>query len=101
MRSAILFLLALLALVAGAITVFASPTYKIAAARPTPAPLLAIGHPTPTPSPTPTPTPTPVPKPTTVTFNVPVYKQLRNLTVRQRRSRWRLGPLASITHRIN
>jgi len=79
MRSAILFLLALLALVAGAITVFASPTYKIAAARPTPAPLLAIGHPTPTLSPTPTPTPTAAPTPATVTFNVPVYKQLRNL----------------------
>jgi len=35
-RTAILFLLALLALVIGAIAVLASPTYKVAAARPTP-----------------------------------------------------------------
>jgi len=80
MRSAILFLLALLALVAGAITVFASPTYKIAAARPTPAPLLAIGRPTPTPTPTPAPTPTPTPTAVAtpngvVTIAMPVYKQ--------------------------
>jgi uncharacterized protein YvpB len=79
MRSGIVFLLALLALIVGAISVVTSPTYKLAAARPTPAPLLAIGHPSPTPSPTPTPAPTAAPTITAVTFNVPVYKQLRNL----------------------
>ena len=61
MKSGIVFLLALLALVVGAITVLASPKYKPTTTRPTPAPLLAIGRPAPTPSPTPTPTPAPVP----------------------------------------
>ena len=82
MRTAILFLLALFALVVGAITVMASPQYKISAALPTPAPLLAIGHPTPAPTPMPTPTATAAPVVTpngTVTFTVPVYMQMRNL----------------------
>ena len=86
MRTAILFLLALLALVIGTIAVLASPTYKIAAARPTPAPLLAIGHPAPTPSPTLTPSQTPTQAPTAaptaagvVTFYVPVHAQTMNL----------------------
>jgi len=81
MRTAILFLLALLALVIGAVTVMASPTYHVSAARPTPSPLLAIGHPPATPSPTPAPTPT-APTPTVVatpngvlTIAMPVYKQ--------------------------
>ncbi len=93
MRSGIVFLLALLALVVGAITVMASPTHKLVATRPTPAPLLAIGRPTPTPSPTPTPTPTPVPTVTTVTFNVPVYKQLRNLDCETAALQMALGAL--------
>jgi uncharacterized protein YvpB len=93
MKSAILFLLALLALVAGAITVLASPTYKVSATRPTPAPLLVIGHPSPSPTPTPRPTPTPTPTPTTVTFNVPVYKQLRNLDCETAALQMALGAL--------
>ncbi|MDQ6712082.1 MAG: C39 family peptidase [Candidatus Dormibacteraeota bacterium] len=87
MRTAILFLLALLALVVGAITVLASPTYKITATRPTPSPLFVIGNPaTPPPTPTPTPTPTATPAPTAaasasgvVTFYVPVHAQTMNL----------------------
>ncbi len=93
MKSGILFLLALLALIVGAIAVLASPTYKPIATRPTPAPLLAIGHPSPTPSPTPTPTPTPAPTRTTVTFNVPVYKQLRNLDCETAALQMALGSL--------
>ena len=93
MRSAIVFLLALLALAVGAITVMASPIYKLAAAGPTPGPLLAIGHPSPTPSPTPTPTPTPAPTLTAVTFNVPVYKQLRNLDCETAALQMALGAL--------
>jgi uncharacterized protein YvpB len=88
MRTAILFLLALLALVIGAISVLASPTYKLEAARPTPSSLFVIGHPpaTPTPTPEPTPTPTATTIPTAappaagvVTFNVPVHAQTMNL----------------------
>jgi uncharacterized protein YvpB len=82
MRTIILFLLTILVLVAGTIAVFASPTYTISATRPAPPPLFVIENPPPTPSPTPTPTPTPTPVATPsgiVTFNVPVYKQLRNL----------------------
>jgi uncharacterized protein YvpB len=80
MRTAILFVLTIALLVAGTIAVFASPRFTIAAARPTPSPLFVIENPAPTPSPTPTPTPTPAVTPTgIVTFNVPVYKQLRNL----------------------
>ncbi len=80
MRTAILFVLTILLLVAGTIAVFASPRYSIAPARPTPSPLFVIENPPPTPSPTPTPTPAPAVTPTgIVTFNVPVYKQLRNL----------------------
>src|SRR5437870_7813065 len=83
MRTTILFLLAILALVAGAIGVAASPRFHpTTAARPSPSSLLVIQHPTPAPTPTPRPTPTPTPVVTpigTVTFNVPVYKQLRNL----------------------
>src|SRR5439155_8898438 len=61
--------------------VAASPRFQATtAARPSPSSLLVIEHPTPTPTPTPSPTPTPVVTPIgTVTFNVPVYKQLRNL----------------------
>jgi uncharacterized protein YvpB len=77
MRTAILFLLALLALVIGAIAVVASPNYKISAARPTPPPLFVIENPPPTPSPTPTPTPTPTGN--SATIAMPVYKQLRGL----------------------
>src|SRR5438128_1998956 len=80
MRTAILFVLTIVLLVAGTIAVFASPRFTIAAARPTPSPLFVIENPAPTPSPTPTATPTPTVTPTgIVTFNVPVYKQLRNL----------------------
>jgi uncharacterized protein YvpB len=81
-RTTILFLLTIMALVAGAITVVASPKFQPAAAvRPTPSPLLAIVT-TPTPTPTPTqpptatPAPTPVPTPSgLVTIAMPVYKQ--------------------------
>jgi uncharacterized protein YvpB len=80
MRTAILFVLTILLLVAGTIAVFASPRYSIAPARPTPSSLFVIENPPPTPSPTPTPTTTPVATPSgIVTFTVPVYKQLRNL----------------------
>ena len=84
-RTTIPFLLTIVALVAGAVAVRASPTYRPATAvRPSPSPLFVIDHPPPTPTPTPrpTPTPTPTPAPTSsgvVTFNVPIYKQLRNL----------------------
>ena len=84
-RRTIPFLLTIIALVAGAVAVLASPTYRPATAvRPSPSPLLVIDHPPPTPTPAPTPTPTPAPTPApassgVVTFNVPVYKQLRNL----------------------
>jgi uncharacterized protein YvpB len=84
MRIAVLFLLALLALVIGAISVLASPTYKIEATRPTPSPLFVIQHPAPTPTPTPTPSATPTPTVAAtangvVTFNVPVHAQTMNL----------------------
>jgi uncharacterized protein YvpB len=86
MRSTILFILAIVALVVGAITVLASPTYKVAAARPTPSPLLVVGYPPPTPSPTPAPAPSATPAPTAaptavgvVTFNVPIHAQTMNL----------------------
>jgi uncharacterized protein YvpB len=84
MRTAILFLLALVTLVIGAITVLASPTYKLSAARPTPSPLFVIENPPPTPSPTPTPAPTATATPTAtangiVTIAMPVYKQTMNL----------------------
>jgi uncharacterized protein YvpB len=98
MRTAILFLLALLALVIGAITVLASPTYKRSAARPTPSPLFVIQNPPPTPSPTPAPTPAPTAAPVvtpsgTVTFSVPVYKQLRNLDCETAALQMALGAL--------
>jgi uncharacterized protein YvpB len=85
MRTTILFVGSVAVLVVGAIGVAASPRFQEAAPTKTsPSPLLVIKHPPPTPAPTPTPTPTPTPKPVvtpngTVTFNVPVYKQLRNL----------------------
>ena len=83
MRTTILFILALVVLVAGAIGVAASPRFQATtAARPSPSSLLVIEHPTPAPTPTPAPSPTPTPVVTpsgTVTFTVPVYKQLRNL----------------------
>ena len=73
----------LVVLVAGAIGVAASPRFQATtAARPSPSSLLVIEHPTPAPTPTPTPSPTSTPVVTpsgTVTFTVPVYKQLRNL----------------------
>jgi len=78
-RTVILFLLALLALVIGAIAVLASPTYKVAAARPTPSPLFVIENPPSTPSPTPAPPPVPTSKANSVTIAMPVYKQLRGL----------------------
>jgi uncharacterized protein YvpB len=76
----ILFLATLVVLVAGALSVLASPTYKLSAARPTPSPLFVVGNPPPTPSPTPesTPatTPTVVATPNgVVTIAMPVYKQ--------------------------
>src|SRR5438105_1884735 len=83
MRTSILFLLTIVVLIAGAITVVASPQFHATAAtRPSPSSLFVIENPPPTPTPTPAPTPTPTPVPTAngvVTFNVPVYKQLRNL----------------------
>jgi uncharacterized protein YvpB len=82
-RTAILLLLTLVVLVAGALTVLASPTFKPAAAKPTPGPLLVVET-TPTPAPTPTPTPSPTlgveATPNgTVTIAMPVYKQLLGL----------------------
>src|SRR5437588_527227 len=94
MRTAILFLLTILVLVAGTVAVFASPKFTLAAARPTPSPLFVVENPPPTPSPTPTPTPTPVATPNaTVTFNVPVYKQLRNLDCETAALQMALGAL--------
>jgi uncharacterized protein YvpB len=96
MRTLILFLATLVVLVAGALTVLASPTYKLSAGRPTPSPLFVIGNPPPTPSPTPAPTPTPAPIVTpsgTVTFSVPVYKQLRNLDCETAALQMALGAL--------
>src|SRR5437763_4029832 len=82
-RTTIPLLLTIVALVAGAVAVLASPTYRAATAvRPSPSPLFVIGNPPPAPPPTPAPSPTPTPVVTpsgTVTFTVPVYKQLRNL----------------------
>src|ERR1700737_1031034 len=80
MRTLILFLATLVVLVAGALTVLASPSYKLSAARPSPSPLFVIGNPPPTPSPTPEPTPTPTPAAMAtpngvVTIAMPVYKQ--------------------------
>jgi uncharacterized protein YvpB len=79
MRTAILFLLTIVVLVAGVLTVMASPRWQPAAAtRPTPSPLFVIENPPPTPSPTPTSTPAPTPAPTpngTVTIAMPVDKQ--------------------------
>src|SRR2546423_9523058 len=94
MRTAILFLLTILVLVAGTVAVFASPKFTLAAARPTPSPLFVVENPPPTPSPTPTPTPTPVATPNaTVTINVPVYKQLRNLDCETAALQMALGAL--------
>ncbi|HVS04973.1 MAG TPA: C39 family peptidase [Candidatus Dormibacteraeota bacterium] len=96
MRTLILFLATLVVLVAGALTVVASPTYKLSAARPTPSPLFVVGNPPPTPSPTPEPTPTPTAAPVpngTVAFYVPVYKQLRNLDCETAALQMALGAL--------
>src|ERR1700730_4836143 len=96
MKTLILFLATLMVLVAGALTVLASPTYKLSAARPSPSPLFVIGNPPPTPSPTPAPTATPAPVVTpsgTVTFSVPVYKQLRNLDCETAALQMALGAL--------
>jgi uncharacterized protein YvpB len=80
MRTLILFLATLVVLMAGALTVLASPTYKLSALRPTPSPLFVVGNPPPTPSPTPESTPSPTPTAATtpngmVTIAMPVYKQ--------------------------
>jgi uncharacterized protein YvpB len=78
MRTLILFGLTVLVLVAGTITVIASPSFKLTSARPTPSPLFVIENPPPTPSPTPTPTPTPSPTgppSDVVTIAMPVDKQ--------------------------
>src|SRR6202022_2725676 len=94
MRTIILFVLPIFALVAGTIAVVASPRFTVAATRPTPSPLFVIENPPPTPTPTPSPTPTPVATPTgTVTFNVPVYKQLRNLDCETAALQMALGAL--------
>lgn len=80
-RTTILLLLTVVALVAGTITVLATPKYQEAAARPTPGPLLVVET-TPTPSPTPTATPTPTPSPSpagTVTIAMPVKYQTHGL----------------------
>lgn len=76
-RTAILLLLTLIVLVAGALTVFASPQFKPAAsARPTPSPLLVVETtPTPTPSPSQSPTLGTEATPNEVTIAMPVYKQ--------------------------
>lgn len=82
MRTALLFLLTLVVLVAGGATVMASPQLQNpAATRPPPSPLLVIETtPTPTPTPIPTPIPTVVATPNaTVTIAMPVRKQLRGL----------------------
>lgn len=80
-RTTILLLATVVAVVAGTITVLATPKYQELAARPTPGPLLVVET-TPTPSPTPSPTPTATPAPTiaatpngTVTIAMPVFKQ--------------------------
>ena len=84
-RTVVLLILVLVALVAGTLAVLASPTFKPASAKPTPAPLFVIENPPRTPSPTPTPTPTPsatVAAATPngmVTFAMPVYKQTHGL----------------------
>ena len=88
-RTAILLVVTLAALVAGAMAVFASPPFKPVAVRPTPSPLLVVEYrptPSPTPTPTSTPTPTLTPKPTVVatpngqlTIAMPVYKQTHGL----------------------
>jgi len=80
MRTTVLFLLTVVILAAGALTVVASPKLQTETAlRPTPSPLLVVET-TPTPTPTATPTPTPVATPRgLVTIAMPVYKQLRGL----------------------
>lgn len=79
MRTTVLFLLTVVILAAGALTVVASPKLQTETAlRPTPSPLLVVETtPTPTPTPTPTATPAPTPAPTFngVTIAMPVYKQ--------------------------
>src|SRR5437879_4278238 len=92
-RTIVLFAVTLLVLVAGSIAVIASPPYTLETTRPTPSPLFVIENPPPTPSPTPTPTPTPAATPTVVTFNVPVYKQLRNLDCETAALQMALGAL--------
>jgi uncharacterized protein YvpB len=85
-RSFLPFLLSLIALVLGAITVVAAPWYQAIDVRPSPSSLLVIEQPPPTPSPTPTPSPSSAPTVIalttpngTVTFPVPVYRQTMNL----------------------
>lgn len=85
-RSFLPFVLSLIALVLGAITVVAAPRYQASGLPSSTSPLFVIEQPPPTPSPTPTPSPSPTPTPValttpngTVTFPVPVYKQTMNL----------------------
>ena len=81
MRTTILFLLAFVVLVAGALTVMASPKWQsVAGTHPTPSALFVIENPPPTPSPTPEPTPAPTPTAVATpngvaTIAMPVYKQ--------------------------
>ncbi|MDQ6882658.1 MAG: C39 family peptidase [Candidatus Dormibacteraeota bacterium] len=88
MRSAALFLVTIVLLAAGAATVVAAPRYQVTTASPAPSPLFVIEQPPPTPSPSPTPAPTltttTAPPATTnpagtVTFPMPVYKQVMAL----------------------
>ena len=92
-RTILLLVATLLVLVAGTVAVFASPRYTVEAIHPTPSPLFVIENPPPTPSPSPTPTPQPVATPTVVTFNVPVFKQLRNLDCETAALQMALGAL--------
>ena len=76
MRTIILFLLTILALIAGTIAVFASPKFTLAAGHPSPSPLFVIENPPPTPSPTPTSSAAPVVTPSgTATISMPVKMQ--------------------------
>src|SRR4030081_1012781 len=92
-RTILLLVATLLVLVPGTVAFFASPRYTVEAIHPTPSPLFVIENPPPTPSPSPTPTPQPVATPTVVTFNVPVFKQLRNLDCETAALQMALGAL--------
>jgi uncharacterized protein YvpB len=84
MRSSLLCVLALIVLVAGAITVVAAPEYHVASPALSPSALFVIEQPTPVPTPAPTAEPTPTPALVAtpngqVTFAMPVYRQVMNL----------------------